>query len=71
MNQFADFENRKSQIADQPMIRCPDGPMTRSMDWPCNRSDELCVQGYEVLEARQQVAMRRIRAIKQRMDIQQ
>jgi hypothetical protein len=32
MNQFADFENRKSQITqslNQPMSRWPDDPMAR------------------------------------------
>ena len=36
-----------------------------------NQNEELSVQVYEVLQARQQVAMRRIRTIKQRMDIHQ
>src|SRR5208337_2791742 len=73
MNQFADLENRKSKVENRKssITKSPNGPMTRSMDWPCNRSDELCVQGYEVLQTRQQVAMRRIRTIKQGMDVQQ
>jgi hypothetical protein len=44
---------RKSQITQRKsqISRCPD-------PWTGNRSDDLCVQGYEVLKARNQMAMR-------------
>ena len=72
MNQNGDFQNRKLAIENRKSAH---GPMARSFDGSISRAGNpiggLSVQAYEVLQARQQVAMRRIRTIKQRMDVQQ